>query len=137
MNDRVIREANALYEALENEKTLEQMPIFIRIGQTRAVLITEARYRELTGQKEWDEQTREMLQPLRPEIEAFQRVLPELLQEHKGEWVAIHKEEVVAIRPKKQDMLNLVVEKGYEPVYIQRIQVGPRIVDVPGIEMVR
>ena len=137
MARKVIREPNALYEALTDVSLLKEEPIFVNIGNTRAVLMSEARYLELTRQQSEDERIEEILKPLEPEIEAFNRLLPELLTEHEGKWVAIHGGQVVAMSQSKQEILDLIVRERYEPVFFHRVQAGPRIGEITRIEGVR
>lgn len=134
---KVIREPNALYALLTDVSALEEEPIFVNIGKTRAVLLSEARYLELTGRRMTDRQTAEMLEPLKPEIEAFEQLLPELLKEHEGKWVAIHGGQIVAMSQNKQEILDLIVVQRYEPVFFHRVQAGPRIGEITRIEGVR
>ena len=133
-----VHEAKAIYAALEDREALRRGPIFIeRDGQTEAVLLSLERYRELAGETEREDWVQRELAPIQPEIEAYQKMLPELLKEHRGEWVAIHRGKVVALSLDKGVVLREIVEKRYEPVYFQLIQEGPRIVRIPHLERVR
>lgn len=133
-----IREPKALYAALENRETLKQGPIFLeKDGQPTAVLLSIEEYGKLAGRAEREEWVERELAPIKPEIEAYQKMLPELLKEHRGEWVAVHRGKIVALSPDKDRVLRKIIEKQYKPVYFQLIQEGSRIVQMPHLERVR
>ena len=130
-----IHEPKALYAALENLETLRREPIFFeKDGKPEAVLLSIERYRELVGQPRRDDWVEKELAPIRSEMEAYQKMLPELLEEHRGKWVAIYQGKVVVLNSNKQVVINEVVEKRYQHVYIELIQEGPRIVQIPHLE---
>ena len=135
MADKIIREAKALYAVLEEKDALQQGPVFIeRDGRTAAVLLSIERYRELTGQTDLNAWADQQLARLQPEIDAYQRLLPKLLAEHHGEWVAIHAGQIVALNPDRSEVIRLVQEHHYDPVYIHQIQTQPRSLDLPHLE---
>jgi Family of unknown function (DUF5678) len=57
------------------------------------------------------------------EAEAFTRLKPELLKQHKGRVVAIHQGKVVAVGDDRMDVLGVVLEKlGPVPCYIEWVE---------------
>mgnify|MGYP001600209941 CR=1 FL=1 len=137
MTTRVLSEPQAIYAALEDREALRRGPIFIeRDGQTEAVLLSIERYRELADERGTDSWTQKMLAELQPEIEAYQRLLPELLKEHRGEWVAIHNGEVLEISPDPANMSHRLTKQGIRPLLIREIREKPRVIDIPSFEIV-
>ncbi|MEK7278221.1 MAG: DUF5678 domain-containing protein [Chloroflexota bacterium] len=132
-----IHESKALYAALEDPEALKQGPVFLeKDGQPTAVLLSMDEYRKLTGTSEREDWAAKELAPLQPEIEAYQKMLPELLKEHRGKWVAIHHGKVVAHDPSRAEVARLVVEKRYRPVYIEKVQDAERVFDMPHLERI-
>lgn len=137
MTTRIIREAKAIYSALQDKEALRRGPVFIeKDGQTEAVLLSIDRYRELVGESELDQWVKDQLAPLQPEIETFQKMLPELLKKHRGEWVAIHNGKVLEISPEHAEMSHRLTQQGLYPLLIRRIQEKPRILEAPSPEFV-
>ncbi|MGQ0603676.1 MAG: DUF5678 domain-containing protein, partial [Anaerolineales bacterium] len=72
-----------------------------------------------------------------PEFErnraAFQRLLPELLREHHGEWVAIVDEQPVQFGPDFQSVIVPLRERfGQRSAYVQEISETPRVYRIGG-----
>lgn len=69
------------------------------------------------------------------EAEAFKRLKPELLREHKGKFVAIHLGQVVAIGDDRMDVYGVVLEKfGQVSCYIERVdEQAPRPKRLPSV----
>jgi hypothetical protein len=74
------------------------------------------------------------------ERRAFARLLPELLKTHRGQFVAIHNEQVVDSGPDDIALVRRVQERvGYVPIHVDRVTEqpvvyrirGPRIVSMP------
>ncbi len=131
-----IHESKALYAALEDPEALKQGPVFLeKDGQPTAVLLSMDEYRKLTGTSEREDWAAKELAPLQPEIEAYQKMLPELLKEHRGKWVAIHQCKVVALSEDKESVLQEITQKRYGPVYVEQVQAEPRTADIPHLEL--
>lgn len=132
-----IHESKALYAALEDPEALKQGPVFLeKDGQPTAVLLSMEEYRKLTGTAEREDRIEKDLAPNRSEKEAYQKMLPELLKEHRGKWVAIHQGKVVALSADKESVLQEIAEKRYRLVYLQQVQEEPRTADIPHLELV-
>jgi hypothetical protein len=68
------------------------------------------------------------------ERRAFFRLLPELLQTHRGQYVAIHDEQVVESGPERLPLAMQVWERvGNVPIYVARVTVEPEPVLRSGI----
>ena len=67
------------------------------------------------------------------ERRAFLRLLPELLQTHAGQYVAIHNEQVVDSGPDDIALVRRVQERvGYVPIHVARVEKQPRVERIPG-----
>lgn len=132
MTTRIVREAKAIYAALDDKEALKRGPIFIeKDGKPEAVLLSIEAYLELTAQQEFDEWRREQLSRTQVDHDAFERMLPELLKEHRGEWVAIHQGQVVSISKHFGELVQQVRDSGHQTFYIQRIQESLRVIELP------
>ena len=135
MADKIVREPQALYAVLQDKDALKRGPIFIeKDGQTEAVVLSIERYRELIGAAQPELWIDQQLARLQPEVAAYQQMLPELLKEHRGEWVAVHHGQIVALAPERSEVIRLVQERRYDPVYIDRVHERLRAVDIPHVE---
>lgn len=135
MADKVIREPQALYAVLQDKEALKHGPIFIeKDGEAEAVVLSIERYRELIGAAQPERWIEQQLARLQPEMNAYQQMLPELLKTHRGEWVAVHHGQIIALNPDRAEVIRLVQERHSDPVYIDRIQEQVRSVDVPHLE---
>ena len=61
-------------------------------------------------------------------------MLPKLLKTHRGEWVAVHYGQIVVLAPERSEVIRLVHERHYDPVYIHRVQAQLRAMDIPHLE---
>ncbi len=132
MSTRVVREPKALYAALEDAQALKQGPIFIeKDGKPAAVLLSIDEYRALTMQRDLDVWRQEQLDLTQADHEAFERMLPDLLKEHRGEWAAFHQGQVIGIGQDFGELVHQLRDGGYPLFYIQKIQEAPRLVELP------
>ena len=67
---------------------------------------------------------------------AFQRLLPELLKTHAGQFVAIHDSRMVDADTNEGELAWRVIGRGLKPVYIGEVRSEPRIYDVPSLEVI-
>lgn len=132
-----IRETQAAYSVPIDETALAEGPIIVeRQGQPVAVIITPAEYRAFQEWRDGQAWLDEQLRPLEPEREAFQRLLPELLETHRGQFVAIHGGRVVDTDADEGALASRVIAQRYDPVYIQEVREEPRIYELPSPEAV-
>jgi len=72
------------------------------------------------------------------EVAAFERMLPQLLQEHRGRVVAIHEGQVVEVGDSKEKVSERVHQRlGDITVYIQWVLERPRIYKFPYFRVIR
>ena len=78
------------------------------------------------------------LDALEREQQTFERLKPELLRTHQGQWVAIHQGEVVEAGQDRSQVLDSVYDRfGYVPAYVQLVDERPRIYKLPHRKVVR
>jgi prevent-host-death family protein len=133
-----LKEAQATYSLSLDKADLEQSPIILEHeGEPVAAIISIEDYRRLAAGQDDDTWRQEQLQSLQPEREAFQRLLPELLKTHKGQFVAIHKGEVVDADMDNRELAKRIYAGKLFPVYIQLVSEQPRVIELPSPEEVR
>jgi PHD/YefM family antitoxin component YafN of YafNO toxin-antitoxin module len=133
----IIRETQATYSVPIDEAALAEGPIIVeRQGQPVAVIITPEEYRAFREWQDGQAWQEEQLRPLEPEREAFQRLLPELLKTHRGQFVAVHGGQVIDSDPDKEALARRVLVRSCWPVYIQEVREQPRIYELPSPEVV-
>jgi hypothetical protein len=73
------------------------------------------------------------------EYQAFLRLLPDLLKSHRGQYVAVHNEQVVDVGDHKIDLAYRVYEKyGYLPIYVGIVAERPLPLErMPSVHMVQ
>jgi len=132
----ILKEAHAPYTLAIEEEALSREPFILeRDGEAVAAVIPITEYqtfrvwREARGRKE---KRREDLEAFERERQAFERLKPELLRTHRGQWVAIYKGKVVEAGQDRSQVLDSVYGRfGYVPLYVQRIEEQPRVYKLP------
>lgn len=133
-----LKEAQATYSISLDKADLEQGPIILeREGEPVAAIISIKDYRRLAAGRDDDTWRQEQLQRLEPNRTAFQRLLPELLKIHKGQFVAIHKGEMVDADTDSRELAKRIYARKLFPVYIQLVSKQPRVIELPSPEKVR
>ncbi len=130
MNARTLREVNAPYTVNPDDEALGRDTIIIhRDGKPVAALVPYAEYQQWLAAKAASAPT-----PTAPDTEfernraAFQRLLPELLKTHRGQWVAIVNEQLVQFGPDFKSVIVPVRERfGQQSVYVHEIVETPRV----------
>jgi len=130
MNARTLREVNAPYTVNPDDEAIGRDTIIIhRDGKPVAVLVPYAEYQHWLAAKAASAPT-----PTVQDTEfernraAFQRLLPELLKTHRGQWVAIVDEQPVQFGPDFKSVILPVRQKyGKRPVYVREILERPRV----------
>ncbi len=125
-----LKEVNAPYTINPDVESLAHEPLLIRRdGEAWVVMaMPYAEYQQWQAQKA----PRPALETGDSEFEsnraAFQRLLPELLKEHRGEWVAIVDEQPVLFGPDFEGVVVPVREQfGQRSIYVQEILETPRV----------
>ena len=136
----MLREVNAPYTVNADDEAIGRETIIIRRnGEPVAAVVPYAEYQQ------W--QTRGTLprahtpRAVDPEFEkqwaAFQRLLPELLKEHRGKWVGIVNEQAVAFGPTSSIVLEQVIMRfGDVPMCVSQVLDKPRIYHSPSVRVV-
>jgi PHD/YefM family antitoxin component YafN of YafNO toxin-antitoxin module len=126
-----IRETRASYSVPIDETALAEGPIILeRQGQPVAVIIAPGEYRAFQEWRDGQAGREAQLRRLAPEREAFQRLLPKLLQTHQGQFVAIHHGHIVDADVDETALARRVIAQRYDPVYIQEVREEPRIYEL-------
>ena len=132
----VLKEAHAPYTLAIEEEALSREPFILeRDGEAVAAVIPITEYqafrvwREARGR---EEKRRKDLEAFDRERQAFERLKPELLRTHQGQWVAIYQGEVVEAGQDRSQVLDSVYDRfGYVLVYVQQVEEQPRIYKLP------
>lgn len=132
-----LKEAQAAYALAIDVSQVKQGPVFVEHeGRPVAVIISIEDY-EQHFHTAFDTWQQEQLQRLEPNRTTFRKLLPELLKTHAGQFVAIYQERLVDADPDRAALVQRTRDQGYRPVYIQKVTLEPRIVELPSPEEVR
>jgi prevent-host-death family protein len=125
-----LKEAQAAYALTIETSQAGQGPIFVEHeGRPVAVILSVEDYEQRS-----DAWQQEQLRRLEPNRSAFRRLLPELLRTYNGQFVAIHHSRLVDADPDRVALVQRTRNRGYRPVYIQKVTPEPRIVELPSLE---
>jgi hypothetical protein len=136
-----LRETQSVYAVSLDKTELTDEPVYIeRYGKFWAVLVPIAQFQQLlTLQKQYQTEVaqhatdaawcQEQLTALSMERATFQRLLPELLKTHIGKFVAIQGERVIDSADDESALAQRTRERGYRPVYIERVTQTPTVVE--------
>jgi hypothetical protein len=138
----VLKEPHAPYTlAIEEEALSRETFILERDGEPVAAVIPMDEYQDFRAWREArdrEEQRRKDLEAFEQERQAFERLKPELLRTHRGQWVAVYQEKVVEAGQDRSQVLDSVYDRfGYVPVYIQKVEEQPRVYKLPHRKVVR
>lgn len=138
----ILKEPHAPYTLVIEEEALTREPFILeRDGEPVAAVIPIAEYQAFRAWQESrdrEEKRRKDLEAFEQERRAFERLKPELLRTHRGQWVAILNGQVVESGSDKIEVLDRVYARfGYRPVYVQRVEEQPHIYKIPHRKVVR
>jgi hypothetical protein len=138
----ILKESHAPYTlAIEEEALSRETFILERDGEPVAAVIPMDEYQDFRAWREArdrEEQRRKDLEAFEQERQAFERLKPELLRTHRGQWVAVYQEKVVEAGQDRSQVLDSVYDRfGYVPVYIQKVEEQPRVYKLPHRKVVR
>ena len=138
----ILKEAHAPYTLAIEEEALSHEPFVLeRDGETVAAVIPIAEYEAFRAWREArgrEKKQREDLEAFEHERQAFERLRPELLRTHRGQWVAIYQGEVVEAGQDRSQVLDSVYDCfGYIPVYVQQVEEQPRVYKLPHRKVAR
>ena len=132
MATHTLKEVSVPYTVSAEDEAIGRDTIVIRRnGEPVAVVIPFADYQALVAQS----------QPGDPGLEqeraAFQRLLPELLEAHRGEWVAIVDGQPVQFGPDFSSVIIPIRQRfGLRPVFVHEILEQPRVYKMPSRRIV-
>ena len=133
-----LKEAQATYSLSLTKTDLAQGPLILEHeGEPVAAIISIGDYRRFVAKRDYDTWRQGQLQRLEPNRTAFQRLLPELLKTHKGQFVAIHNGEMVDADTDNRELAKRIYARKLFPVYIQLVSKQPRVIELPSPEEVR
>lgn len=135
-----IKEAKTQYALPLDEARLAEGPLIVeREGKPVAAIIPFGEYEKYRAWQEEEEQAairRAQLQKFEREKEVYLHLKPQLLQTHRGQFVAIHEGKVVDADQDNGELVRRVVERyGNEPVYIQLVAEELRTFEIPSPEI--
>jgi len=131
-----LEEARSAYSLAVDASEIHKGPIFVEHeGHVVAVIVSADEYQAHVPSA-FDAWRHEQLQRLGPNRAAFQRLLPELLKTHKGQFVAIYQGRLVDADPDRAALVQRTRSKGYRPVYIRKVTAEPHVVELPSPEEV-
>jgi len=133
-----ISEAQAAYTVPFDESVLAEGPVFLeRKGRRVAVIIRADEFEAFRLWQEGRSWPQRQLDGLQAERTAFQRLLPELLATHRGQFVAIQDGRVIGADASESALARRTLLQADKPVYIQEVRAEPRVYELPSPEGVR
>jgi hypothetical protein len=137
-----LKETQAPYTLNLDEAALAEGPVrVLRGGHTIGVLVPPDEYEAFCAWRE-TQQRQTPLQPVHEEFQrevaAFERMLPELLQEYQGRVVAIHRGQVIEVGDSKAEVSERVHKRlGDVTVFIQQVEEQLPVRRFPFFKVVR
>ena len=136
-----LREVNAPYTVNPDDEAIGRETVIIRRnGEPVAAVVPYAEYQKLLA-LETPLRARTP-RPIDPEFEkqwgAFERLLPELLAEHRGQWVGIMNEQAVVFGLTSSAVLAEISRRfGDVPMCIQEVREKPRMYHMGGPRIIQ
>jgi hypothetical protein len=133
-----INEAQATYAVPFDESVLAEGPVFLeRKGRRIAVIISADEFEAFRMWQEGRSWHQRQLAYCQAERTAFQRLLPDLLKTHRGQFVAIQGDRVVDVDEEESALVGRAIARTDKAVYIQEVRSEPRVYELPSPEVVR
>ena len=133
-----LNEAQAAYTVPFDESILAKGPVFLeRKGRRVAVIVPADEFEVFRAWQAGRSAQQKPLDRLQAERAAFQRLLPGLLQTHRGQFVALQDGRVIDADADESALAQRVLVRGRKPAYIQEVRTEPRVYDLPSPEVVR
>ena len=142
MTQQTLREVNMPYTVNPDDEAVGRETVIIRRnGEPVAAVIPFAEYQDLLALKPHPA-PKPLAEPVDAEFEkqwaALQRMMPELLQTHAGQWVAIVNEKLVASGPVWATVFEDVFNRlGDVPMCIHEVRRKPRVYKMESPHIVR
>ncbi len=133
MTEKTFKEVSTPYLVNADDEAIGRETIIIRRnGEPVAVVVPFADYQAWTHQAPVPADA-----AFERERTAFQRLLPDLLVTHRGEWVAIVDEQPVEFGPDFSSVIIPVRQRfGLRPVFVHEILEQPRVYKMPSRRIV-
>lgn len=137
----ILKESQAPYILSLDETLLGQETVIIeRDGEALAAIVPIEEYRRLkasSGQPQ-PEAEDEKMRTFYADMETFRRLLPELLQAYREQFVAIFRGQIVDADPDRWTLAKRVYAKcGYQPIYMGEVLEEPRVYEFSSPEISR
>jgi PHD/YefM family antitoxin component YafN of YafNO toxin-antitoxin module len=143
MKTLILKEAQALYNALDESQVAQEPLLIERDGRPIGVLVPIAEYEAFRAWREAEERRHKQSdydEAFQREVEAFERMKPELLRQYPGRVVVIYNGQVIEVGNEDESVadvaLRLYERMGYAPIYVQRVEESPRVYKISGPRMV-
>jgi len=143
MKTLTLKEAQALYNVLDESQVTEAALIDHGDRPVR-IMVPADEYAAFLAWRKAEQERRQQStqdQAFRREVEAFERMKPELLRQYRNRVVAIYNGQVVEVGNENESVADVamrVYERlGYIPVYVHRVEETPRVYKIPSPQIVR
>jgi hypothetical protein len=138
----VLRESHAPYTVTIGDEALSHEPLILeRDGEPVAAVVPMAEYEAFCAWRDAEERARRRrpdLEAFERERQAFERLKPELLRTHRGQWVAIYQGEMVEAGHDRSLVMDRVFGRlGYVQLYVQKVEEQPQVYRLPHRAVVR
>ncbi|RLT44921.1 MAG: hypothetical protein DWI57_02090 [Chloroflexi bacterium] len=142
MAETILRELRVPYNTvLEQPPQSGEVTFLEKNGQPIAAVVSMAEFAIFQRWREEEairQRRQSEVEAIEREHTAFQKMLPELLQQYPGQVVAIHKGEVIAVGDQRMDVWQQARQQvNGAPVYVQRVEFPPRIYKMPSRKVIR
>ena len=133
-----LNETQAVYTVPFDESVLAEGPVFLeRKGRRVAVIIRADEFEVFRMWQDGRSWQQKPLDRLQAERTAFQRLLPGLLNTHRGQFVAIQDGRLIDADTDESALARRMLLHAHRSVYIQEVRAEPRIYELPSPEVVR
>ena len=135
-----LKEAQALYNVLD-ENQLAQEPVLVeRDGRPIGVFVPMAEYEAFLAWRNAEQHRQRSASDdaFQREVAAFEHMKPELLKTHLGKAVAVYHGEIVAVGETKAQVYEQVTARfGEAPIFIHVVEESPRTYKMPHRKAIR
>lgn len=142
MQKLILKETQAPYQVALND-TLFTGEVFIlgKNGQSVAAVIPMAEYDAFQAWRATEERKQQVAKEeaaIAQEHQAFQQMLPDLLQRYAGRVVAIYQSEVIAVGDERMEVWQCARQQtNGAPVYVQTVAYPPKVYKMPSRKVLR
>lgn len=134
MKTLTLKEAQALYTVLDESQVAQDSNLVEQEGRPVRILVPADEYAAFLAWRKAEQQRQQQTtsdQAFQREMEAFERMKPELLRQYRNRVVAIHNGQVVEVGSENESVADVAMRAyerlGYVPVYVHRVEETPRV----------